>query len=276
MSPVAATTLPLKWVMTTMTPRELSPRQREILALVAAGRTSKEIASTLGISESTVNWHLSNVFDRLGASSRAEAVALAMREEAQDADAPADAELATPKRPQRLERSAWTLSSIALAIGLTLVLGMFGGALMAGWNFTAPIWPSSSVAPSSATPLKSEPTVRPSGAGAPTQEVEAAAPVQPSVKETDPGATTVPGTLGPSPMLGPLPLRAPSLPTIAPALPPLVPTLQTIAPTTPPVVGPLLPPVMPALPTSAPVVPTQQPAPSLPPGLPSLPLSSLP
>jgi DNA-binding CsgD family transcriptional regulator len=58
---------------------DLSPRQREILALVAAGRTSKEIASELQISESTVNWHLTKAFARLGASSRAEAVAIAMR-----------------------------------------------------------------------------------------------------------------------------------------------------------------------------------------------------
>jgi len=58
---------------------ELSPRQREILDLVAEGRTSKEIAVILGISESTVNWHLANAFERLGASSRAEAVAITMR-----------------------------------------------------------------------------------------------------------------------------------------------------------------------------------------------------
>jgi DNA-binding CsgD family transcriptional regulator len=265
MSGVAAKTLPSKYVMTTMTSRELSPRQREILALVAAGRTSKEIAGVLGISESTVNWHLSNAFDRLGASSRAEAVALVMREEAQNADAQAetqaDAQMAAPKRP---ERPSLPLSAIALAVGLTLVLGMLGGALMAGWSFTAPTWPSSSVAPSTGAPQRGEPTVRPSGAGAPAQEVEAAAPDQPSVEETVPGPTTMPATLVP------LPPAAPSLPTIAPALPPLVPTLETIAPTTPPVVGPLLPQVTPALPISEPA-PTLSPAPSAPPGLPSLP-----
>lgn len=238
--------------MTTMTnPRELSPRQREILALVAAGRTSKEIAGVLGISESTVNWHLSNVFDRLGASSRAEAVALAMREEAQDADAPIDAAPATPKR-----RPALPLSAIALAIGLTLVLGLLGGAMMAGWNFTPPTWPSP-VAPPGATPLKSEPTVRPSGAGVPAPGSEAAAPGQPSVDETAPGPTSTPATIVP------LPLAAPSLSPIAPPLAPLVPTLQTNAPATPPVVGPL--------PTTSPLpvpLPTLPPAPSVPLGLP--------
>jgi DNA-binding CsgD family transcriptional regulator len=250
--------------MTTMTSRELSPRQREILALVAAGRTSKEIAGELGISESTVNWHLSNVFDRLGASSRAEAVALAMREEAQSADAQAetaDAQVETSNRP---ERPSLPLSAIALAVGVTLVLGMLGGALMAGWSFTAPTWPSPSVAPSTVAPRSGEPSVRPSGAGVPTHEVEAAAPDQPSVEEVVPSATNVPATLGPLPVGVPSwPTIAPAVPPLAPAVPPLVPTLQTIAPSTPAVVGPL--------PTTSPLpapLPTLPPAPSVPLGLP--------
>jgi DNA-binding CsgD family transcriptional regulator len=56
----------------------LSPRELTILRLVALGRTTKEIASALGISQRTVNWHLGEAFMKLGASSRAEAVALAM------------------------------------------------------------------------------------------------------------------------------------------------------------------------------------------------------
>lgn len=117
--------------MTTInSPRELSPRQREILALVAAGRTSKEIAAELGISESTVNWHISNVFGRLGASSRAEAVALAMRDDVHRQDAPVE----TPDRPSG--RPPLPLTSVALAVAVTLVLGLFGGALLAGWQFS--------------------------------------------------------------------------------------------------------------------------------------------
>jgi DNA-binding CsgD family transcriptional regulator len=108
--------------------RDLSPRQREILALVAAGRTSKEIAGQLGISESTVNWHISNVFERLGASSRAEAVAVAMREEAQRPDDPRTV-------PERRAGPPLPLSAIALAVAVTLVLGLLGGAFMAGWSF---------------------------------------------------------------------------------------------------------------------------------------------
>lgn len=107
--------------------RDLSPRQREILALVAAGRTSKEIASALGISESTVNWHLTNVFERLGASSRAEAVALAMREEA-DGDPPPPVSATSAQLP-----------SLAFALALTLLLlGLLAGALIAGWTIA---WP---------------------------------------------------------------------------------------------------------------------------------------
>jgi DNA-binding CsgD family transcriptional regulator len=97
----------------------LSPRQREILALVAAGRTSKEIASSLGISESTVNWHLTRAFARLGASSRAEAVAIAMR----DRDATEIAGPAMPHTQQVL---------LSLAFAMTLMLGVLCGALLVG------------------------------------------------------------------------------------------------------------------------------------------------
>jgi DNA-binding CsgD family transcriptional regulator len=108
--------------------KDLSPRQREILALVAAGRTSKEIASVLGISESTVNWHLANVFARLGASSRAEAVALALREEASGGD-----------RPPNVSPTSARLPTIAFALALMLlVLGILAGALIAGWTIA---WP---------------------------------------------------------------------------------------------------------------------------------------
>ena len=56
----------------------LSPREREILELVATGKATKEIADGLDITESTVNWHVSNVLGKINASSRAEAVALAL------------------------------------------------------------------------------------------------------------------------------------------------------------------------------------------------------
>lgn len=57
----------------------LSPRQREILRLVAAGRSNKEIAAELSITERTAKFHVTGILDKLGASNRAEAVALALQ-----------------------------------------------------------------------------------------------------------------------------------------------------------------------------------------------------
>jgi DNA-binding CsgD family transcriptional regulator len=48
----------------------LTPREREVLALVAAGKSNREIAAGLAISEHTVARHISNIFDKLGVSSR--------------------------------------------------------------------------------------------------------------------------------------------------------------------------------------------------------------
>lgn len=57
----------------------LTPRQQEVLTLVAEGMVDREIAETLGISEHTVHRHLSDILARLGVSSRAAAVAKALR-----------------------------------------------------------------------------------------------------------------------------------------------------------------------------------------------------
>ena len=56
---------------------ELSPRELEILKLIAHGESNKEIASRLAISEGTVRVHASNVFAKLGCNDRAQAVAVA-------------------------------------------------------------------------------------------------------------------------------------------------------------------------------------------------------
>ena len=57
----------------------LSPREGEVLRLVAEGLPNKAIAGRLGISEHTVKFHLNSLLAKLGAQSRAEAVALALR-----------------------------------------------------------------------------------------------------------------------------------------------------------------------------------------------------
>jgi len=59
--------------------RELTPRQREILALIARGRSNKEIAFALGIRERTVKFHVASLFERLGTSSRTECLVVALR-----------------------------------------------------------------------------------------------------------------------------------------------------------------------------------------------------
>jgi DNA-binding NarL/FixJ family response regulator len=61
-------------------PDRLTDRELGVLRLVVAGRRNKEMAAELGISENTVKFHLRNILDKLHAQSRAEMVALAVRE----------------------------------------------------------------------------------------------------------------------------------------------------------------------------------------------------
>lgn len=55
----------------------LSARERGVLRLVAAGLSNRQIAETLAISERTVKFHVTAIFNKLGADNRAQAVALA-------------------------------------------------------------------------------------------------------------------------------------------------------------------------------------------------------
>jgi ATP/maltotriose-dependent transcriptional regulator MalT len=57
----------------------LTDREREVLSLVACGKTNRQIAAALGISEHTVARHLSNIFDKLGVTSRTAASAFAFK-----------------------------------------------------------------------------------------------------------------------------------------------------------------------------------------------------
>ena len=57
-------------------PRALPARAGLVRRLVAAGRTNRSIGSELGLSERTVDRHLSNIFTKLGVSSRAAATAV--------------------------------------------------------------------------------------------------------------------------------------------------------------------------------------------------------
>ncbi len=57
----------------------LTPREIEVLRMLAEGLANKNIAFRLGISEHTVKFHITSIFAKLNASSRAEAVAIGMR-----------------------------------------------------------------------------------------------------------------------------------------------------------------------------------------------------
>ena len=57
----------------------LSPRETEVLQLVAAGNRNKEIAHSLSISEDTVHGHLKNIFSKLDANDRTHAVMIGLR-----------------------------------------------------------------------------------------------------------------------------------------------------------------------------------------------------
>ena len=60
-------------------PYEMTPREAEVLRLVAAGWTNQQIAEALFITRKTASVHVSNIMGKLGAANRGEAAALAHR-----------------------------------------------------------------------------------------------------------------------------------------------------------------------------------------------------
>jgi DNA-binding NarL/FixJ family response regulator len=57
----------------------LTPREREVLQMLASGLANKEIAAKLSISDHTAKFHVASILGKLGASTRTEAVALGIR-----------------------------------------------------------------------------------------------------------------------------------------------------------------------------------------------------
>jgi two-component system, NarL family, response regulator YdfI len=72
--PVAPASRPVPELAVTLTPRE-----REVLQMLAGGLANKEIASRLAISEHTVKFHVTSILGKLGATSRTEAVSIGIR-----------------------------------------------------------------------------------------------------------------------------------------------------------------------------------------------------
>jgi two-component system NarL family response regulator len=62
-----------------VTDHDLTPREREVLRELAAGKSNKEIGSTFSISEATVKVHVTHILEKLHVSSRGEAISAAVR-----------------------------------------------------------------------------------------------------------------------------------------------------------------------------------------------------
>jgi DNA-binding NarL/FixJ family response regulator len=60
-------------------PTLLSPREQEVLALLSEGLSNRDVAKRLGISHHTAKFHVNAILDKLGATTRTEAVVLAAR-----------------------------------------------------------------------------------------------------------------------------------------------------------------------------------------------------
>jgi two-component system, NarL family, nitrate/nitrite response regulator NarL len=77
---LVASTAPRSGQPTPLLPEELTPREMEVLQLLAAGLTNRAIALELGISDHTVKFHVNAILGKLSAQSRTEAVAQAFRD----------------------------------------------------------------------------------------------------------------------------------------------------------------------------------------------------
>jgi two-component system, NarL family, response regulator len=58
---------------------QLSDRELEVLRLMSAGKTNQEMCNELNISESTIKFHINNIFGKLGVSDRTQAVIIAIK-----------------------------------------------------------------------------------------------------------------------------------------------------------------------------------------------------
>lgn len=76
----------------------LTAREKQVVVLVAAGYTNRDIAQEFGVSEQTIKHHIANIFDKLGVSNRLELLLFALHHRLIDC-VPAASELhRTPRK----------------------------------------------------------------------------------------------------------------------------------------------------------------------------------
>ena len=85
LDPAVAAALALSLRTPASSAESLTPREREVITLVAEGRTNREIGKRLGVAERTARTHVSNILTKLGLASRTQAAMWAVREGLVDA-----------------------------------------------------------------------------------------------------------------------------------------------------------------------------------------------
>ena len=85
LDPAVAAALALSLRTPASSAETLTPREREVITLVAEGRTNREIGKRLGVAERTARTHVSNILAKLGLASRTQAAMWAVREGLVDA-----------------------------------------------------------------------------------------------------------------------------------------------------------------------------------------------
>jgi two-component system, NarL family, response regulator YdfI len=75
---VLPTTAPASQILSEL-PEQLTPREREVLQMLAGGLANKEIAARLNISDHTAKFHVASILGKLGATTRTEAVTAGIR-----------------------------------------------------------------------------------------------------------------------------------------------------------------------------------------------------
>ena len=80
----------------------LTPRESEIVAAVVAGWRNRDIAAEFSITETTVKHHLSNIFDKVGVSSRLELAMFAQHHDLEQSDRAGSA-----RRARQIPRNRW-------------------------------------------------------------------------------------------------------------------------------------------------------------------------